>query len=85
MQVTLDLVGILRDYYPGTPDCSNGPAALECAAGTSVRALLDQAGVPEDEEYFIMLNGDRVALDEAATRTLDEGDRLALVAVIKGG
>lgn len=85
MQVTLDLVGLVRDYYAVALDFSNGPAQVECAVGTSVRDLLNRAGVPEEKEYFIMLGGERVDLDGAATRTLHDGDAVALIAVIKGG
>ena len=85
MQITLHLVGILRDYYRTTADFSNGPVALECAADATVRGLISDAGVPDENEYFIMLNGERVDLTAAATRTLNEGDAVALVAVIKGG
>lgn len=85
MQVTLDLVGILRDYYQVTADFSSGPATFECAPGTSVRDLLEQAGVPDVDDYFIMLDGDRVELEAAANHPLKAGDRVALVAVIKGG
>ncbi|MGR8921141.1 MAG: MoaD/ThiS family protein [Gammaproteobacteria bacterium] len=85
MRVSLNLVGMLADYYPDAPDCSRGPVVLECADGTTVRALLDGAGVPDEEEYFIMLNGDRIDLAGAAQRSLSDGDVLALVAVIKGG
>lgn len=85
MQVALDLVGILRDYYPLKVDISAGPAVLECAAGTSVRELLETAGVPETDDYFIMLDGHRVELAQAADKLLEAGDTVTLVAVLKGG
>ncbi len=85
MQVTLDLVGVVSEYYPLKADFSNGPVALECAAGTSVRDLLDHFGVPREDEYFIMLAGERVELGAADSRVLADGDAVSLIAVLKGG
>ncbi|GEM_PF-2318071 len=85
MKVTLNLVGMVRDYYPVALDFSDGPAVVECAPGISVRALLDRFGVPAEDEYFIMVGDERVDMASAPARPLRDGDAVSLIAVLKGG
>ncbi len=85
MRVSLSLVGILQEYYPDASNTEDGPVAQEAAPGTSVRALISALGVPDEHEYFIMVNGERIAQAQAHARTLEENDDVVLVPVIKGG
>ncbi|MCZ6771057.1 MAG: MoaD/ThiS family protein [Proteobacteria bacterium] len=85
MQVSINLVGILQEYYAGAVDTAGGPLAREAAAGTTVRAMISALGVPHEDEYFIMLNGDRLDDATASARVLEENDAIVLVPVIKGG
>ena len=85
MQVSINLIGILQEYYPDAVDTAAGPLACEAAAGTTVRALISEFGVPNEDEYFIMLNGDRLDDATASARVLEENDAIVLVPVIKGG
>lgn len=86
MQVSVRLVGIVQDYYPEAgAQTADGPAVREIEAGTSVRALLDGLGIPDEPEYFIMVNDELVEPAAAATRALDDGDAVVLAPVIKGG
>ena len=85
MRVSVSLVGILQEYYPDANDTANGPVLQDAAPGTTVRALIVALGVPDELEYFIMVNGERVQLAAAQARALEENDDVVLVPVIKGG
>lgn len=88
MQVSIKLVGILQDYYPeAAAEAANGdgPAQREIEGGTTVRAFLDELGVPDEAEYFIMINDTLVEPQAAPARELADGDEVVLAPIIKGG
>ena len=85
MQVSLTLVGILQDYYPQAAGANGVTATVDTEEGTTVRAMLDAAGIPDEEEYFIMLNGSLLESADAARRCVALGDEFVLAPVIKGG
>jgi sulfur carrier protein ThiS len=85
VQVSVNLIGILQEYYPRAVDTAGGPVARETEPGTTVRGLLSALGIPDEEEYFIMLNGDRLDFPTARARVLADNDAVVLVPVIKGG
>lgn len=85
MRVTVSLVGSLQEYYPDAIDTTSGPVKQEAVPGTTVRALITALGVPDEQEYFIMVNGERVQTETAQARALEENDDVVLVPVLKGG
>jgi sulfur carrier protein ThiS len=85
VRVSVSLVGILQEYYPGAIDTEHGPVVQEAAPGTTVRAFISALGVPDELEYFIMVNGERVDQAAAQARALEDNDDVVLVPVLKGG
>ena len=85
MRVSVNLVGILQEYYPDAIDTASGPVLQDAAPGTTVRALIAALGVPDEQEYFIMVNGERIQLGAAQAHALKENDDVVLVPVLKGG
>ena len=67
----------LRRYAPA----GRSDFEVELAAGTPVGQLLDQMGVPADDQTFIAVNGTRAGRD----KPLVDGDLVVLFTPMEGG
>ncbi len=77
MKVTLKLYGNLLKYLPNPP----ARAQIEIAAGTTVRSLLFQLGVPDADVWMCAVNDNVVA----ETTRLSDGDVIEVFEPIGGG
>jgi sulfur carrier protein ThiS len=84
VQVSVKLIGHLLDYLPNDGADFAG-SAYTTAAGTTVAALARAVGLPEDAEYFVMLNGDHVTANLWTSQTLGDGDQIVFCPPLKGG
>lgn len=85
MRVSINLVGILQEYYGTAPDTADGSAVRDIPTGTTVRELIVLLGIPDEEEFFIMMDGERIGRAAIQSRELREDDALVLIPVLKGG
>ena len=76
--VRLVLFADLKRFLPKGHD---GPLMFSLEPGATVAALMAEAGVPEEDEITIGLNGDEATLDS----TLNEGDEVVLFSPMEGG
>lgn len=60
---------------------SQAPGTHVVEAGTSVRALVQQLGIPEKKAKLIFINSVKVTLDSV----LKDGDRLGIFPPVGGG
>lgn len=84
MKITLKLFASLTDYLPPEAKYTN-LVALDIAPDTSIGQLVAQHRLPEKLVHLVLVNGSYVAPDQRETRTLAEGDVLAIWPPIAGG
>jgi sulfur carrier protein ThiS len=84
MKITLKLFASLTDYLPQEAKYTN-LVELDIAPGTTIRQLVDQHHLPEKLVHLVLVNGTYVTPDQRVTRTLSDGDVLAIWPPIAGG
>jgi sulfur-carrier protein len=77
MTITIDLK-LFATLQKFTPPASNVHVV---EAGTRVRTLVQQLGIPEAKAKLIFINGIKVTLDTV----LNDGDRLGIFPPVGGG
>jgi len=84
MKITLKLFASLTDYLPTTEKYTN-VVALDVDADCSIAELVTRYRLPEKLVHLVLVNGVYIAPDQRASRTLLEGDVLAIWPPIAGG
>lgn len=84
MKITFKLFASLTDYLPPEARTSN-IVSLEVPAQASISDIIAPFGMPEKLVHLVLVNGVYVAPAERLTRTLQEGDVLAIWPPIAGG
>lgn len=84
MQITLKLFATLTDYLPAASRRSN-QVALEVADSASILDIIEPFGLPPKLVHLVLVNGTYIAPEARGTRTLVEGDVLAIWPPIAGG
>ncbi len=75
MTVTLEIVGLLRDYV------KVDPRQLENLEGMTVWELLQELGLPSELVAFVMVNGRQ----KPKSYTISSGDSVKLIPLVGGG
>ncbi len=75
VHITIKLFATLNRFTPGSSDC------YSISPGTTVRSLLKQLGVPEDDARLIFINGTKGNLNS----TLEGGERVGIFPPVGGG
>ena len=84
MNITLKLFASLTDYLPPASKYTN-IVELDIAAETTISQLVELYRLPDKQVHLVLVNGTYVAPDQRASRTLTEGDVLAIWPPIAGG
>jgi sulfur carrier protein ThiS len=84
MLITFKLYASLTPYLPLAHRTGN-QMPLEVAQGASIGQIIEPFGLPMKMVHLVLINGVYVAPEERATRTLAEGDVLAIWPPIAGG
>jgi sulfur carrier protein ThiS len=84
VELSVKLIGHLLDYLPHDGAEFDGRSYV-IADRASPRALAADIGLPDDAEYFVMVNGDHVAEDALGKHELQAGDQVVLCPPLKGG
>jgi len=83
VKIPVRLISIDGRRPPGFDD--EGAGAVEAADGVSLAEVLASLGLPADEDYAALVNGEPVAAAERPRRRLGPGDSLTVFPPIKGG
>jgi sulfur carrier protein ThiS len=84
MLITFKLYAGLTDYLP--PERRSGnQMPLEVAPGSTILQIIQPFHLPERLVKLVLVNGVYVPPEERATRTLVEGDVLAIWPPVAGG
>ena len=84
MQITFKLYASLTDYLPAERRLGNR-MPLEVAPGSTIAQVIEPFSLPMSLVHLVLINGVFVPPGERATRTLVEGDVLAIWPPIAGG
>ncbi len=84
MQVTFKLFAMLQDYLPPEGRKDN-VLALDLADGTTIQQVIERFALPEKSCKLVLVDGTFVPPAERDTRTLKEGETLAIWPPIAGG
>jgi molybdopterin converting factor small subunit len=84
MKITLKLFASLTDYLP-TDDKYTNVVTLDVDAASTIEQLVARYRLPEKLVHLVLVNGVYVAPEQRASRTLLEGDVLAIWPPIAGG
>ncbi|HNV58830.1 MAG TPA: MoaD/ThiS family protein [Rhodoferax sp.] len=84
MNITLKLFASLTDYLPVESKYTN-IVALDIAPETTILQLVERYRLPAKEVHLVLVNGSYIAPELRSTKTLVEGDVLAIWPPIAGG
>ena len=84
MKITFKLYATLTDYLPPQARGDNR-IELDVAPGATIAQVSEPFGLPAKLVHLVLVNGVYVPPAERATRTLSEGDVLAIWPPIAGG
>jgi sulfur carrier protein ThiS len=84
MQITFKLYASLTDHLPPEHRRDN-QMPLEVPADAPIAKIIEPFGLPPKLVHLVLVNGVFVPPEERATRTLAEGDVLAIWPPIAGG
>jgi sulfur carrier protein ThiS len=84
MQIEFKLYASLGQYLPAQVRQDNR-MPLEVAAGASIAEIILPFGLPEKLVHLVLVNGVYVPPEERLSRTLNDGDVLAIWPPIAGG
>jgi len=84
MQITFKLYAGLTEYLPAERRSGN-QMTLEIAADAPITKIIEPFHMPARLVHLVLINGVYVPPEERATRTLVEGDVLAIWPPVAGG
>jgi sulfur carrier protein ThiS len=84
MQITFKLYASLTDYLPAERRTSNW-MLLDLADDATIAQVIEPFQLPMKLVHLVLINGSYVAPEDRATRTLQDGDVLAIWPPIAGG
>ncbi len=84
MHITFKLFATLTDYLPAEARRSN-LVALEVADDATIAQIIAPFGMPDKLVHLVLVNGTFIPPEERASKTLVEGDVLAIWPPIAGG
>lgn len=84
MQITFKLYASLGEHLPADKRQGNA-MTLDVAPGASILQVIAPFALPMKLVHLVLVNGVYVPPEERATRTLAEGDVLAIWPPIAGG
>jgi sulfur-carrier protein len=84
MKITLKLFASLTDYLPQEARYTN-VIEIDIASDTTIGQLVAQYRLPEKQVHLVLVNGSYIAPELRQSRTLAEGDALAIWPPIAGG
>lgn len=83
MRLRIKTAGLLGQYLP--PGGKRNYAEMEFDEGVTPSLVMSALALPTEDSYLVSLNGVVVPQKERASKTLVDGDLLAIMPPLKGG
>ena len=83
MEISVTLFGGLRHYLPAGSSFNKCKISIE--AGASLESLLQRVPVPDDKNYLVIINDEKVSREAYAETIIETDDDIVLLPPIKGG
>jgi sulfur carrier protein ThiS len=83
MKITVKLFATLADYLPA--GASNNQIEMDIAAGETPAGIIRRLNLPAKLVHLVLVNGVYVPPAERLSRSMAEGDQLAIWPPIAGG
>lgn len=84
MRITLKLFATLTDHLPAHARADNR-LELDVDPSATIAQIIEPFGLPQRLVHLVLVNGVFVPAEQRASRTLNEGDVLAIWPPIAGG
>jgi sulfur carrier protein ThiS len=84
VNIVLKLYAGLTDYLPAESRYANR-LSIVLPEGTSIAKVIEPFGLPQKMVHLVLVNGVYVAPEQRLSRTLEDGDVLAIWPPIAGG
>ncbi len=84
MKITLKLFASLTDFLPKELKYTN-MMTLDVAPGASILEVIEPLALPEKMVHLVLVNGSYIPPETRGSRSLAEGDVLAIWPPIAGG
>jgi sulfur carrier protein ThiS len=84
MKITFKLFASLQDYLPVEAKARNA-LQLDLPDGTTVQQIIERFGLPQKSCHLVLIDGNFVPPAERVSRTLKDGETLAIWPPIAGG
>lgn len=84
MKIVFKLFASLQDYLPVEAKAKNA-LALDLPEGTTVEQVIERFGLPRKSCHLVLIDGHFVPPNERASRSLEDGNTLAIWPPIAGG
>ncbi len=84
MKAVFKLFANLQDYLPAEAKKTNS-LTLDLDEGTTIQQIIERFALPEKLCHLVLIDGNFVPPAERSTRTLKEGDTLAIWPPVAGG
>ncbi len=84
MKITFKLFASLTDYLPAERRRDNR-VELDVASDAPISRIIEPFGLPPRLVHLVLVNGSYVQPEQRLTRTLNDGDVLAIWPPIAGG
>lgn len=84
MKVTFKLFASLADYLPVEARMTNA-LVIDLDEGTTVQDVIERFALPQKSCKLVLVDGNFIAPEERAARTLREGETLAIWPPVAGG
>jgi sulfur carrier protein ThiS len=84
MKITFKLFASLQDYLPVEAKARNA-LQLDLPDDNTVQQVIERFGLPQKSCHLVLINGHFVPPAERASRTLKDGETLAIWPPIAGG
>lgn len=85
MNITFKLFASLTDYLPPERETGSNVVRIDVPDGASIAEIVAPFNLPQKLVHLVLVNGVFVPPAERATRTLKDGDVLAIWPPIAGG
>lgn len=83
MKIRIKLYAMLSMYLPA--HAKKNEADVEFSEGTPITEILESVGVPLEQCHLVLVNGVYVAPSERDSRSVVDGDALAVWPPVAGG